>query len=76
MIHCVCRSVNTRAVDEAAAHGARTAACVMKHCGKRFNCGQCIPSITERLQVVTGEICDRPAPLRPVQPLPLLNAAE
>ena len=57
MIHCICNSVNTRLVDEAAAHGGRTPACVMKHCGKRFNCGQCIPSIAERLELVTGEPC-------------------
>ena len=54
MIHCVCRSINTRLVDEAAAHGARSPACVMKYCGKRFNCGQCIPSIAERLECVVG----------------------
>ncbi len=58
MIHCVCRSINTRLVDEAAAHGARSPACVMKYCGKRFNCGQCIPSIAERLECVVGTSTD------------------
>ena len=61
VIHCICNSVNTRLVDEAAACGARTPACVMKHCNTRFNCGQCIPSIAERLEVVTGLVDPAPA---------------
>ena len=67
--------MNTQRVDEAAAHGARTPACVMKFCQTRFNCGQCIPSIAERLAVVTGESDPRPGRLRAPGPR-LLDAAE
>ena len=76
MIHCVCNSVNTRLVDEAAAHGGRTPACVMKHCGKRFNCGQCIPSIEERLRVVVGDAANDRTSVQVDTTTPLLDAAE
>ncbi|WP_427452792.1 (2Fe-2S)-binding protein [Litorimonas sp. WD9-15] len=52
MIHCVCRQINTAKVDQAASCGAKTANCVMKFCGTRFNCGQCRTSIDDRLQAV------------------------
>jgi len=52
MIYCICNNINTEAVDRAASRGAKTAACVQRHCGTKFNCGQCRESITARLNLV------------------------
>lgn len=52
MIYCVCRQINTKKVDAAAACGARSAKCVLAHHGERFNCGQCAQSITDRLNEI------------------------
>lgn len=52
MIHCICRNINTAKVDAAHACGARNACHVMKHCGTKFNCGQCKDSIQSRLDTL------------------------
>jgi bacterioferritin-associated ferredoxin len=49
MIYCVCNSINTAKVDTAVSCGARSAKCVLAHHGKKFNCGQCVSAIKERL---------------------------
>jgi NAD(P)H-nitrite reductase large subunit len=48
----------------------------MKHCGKRFNCGQCIPSIEERLRVVIGDAANDHTSVPVDTTTPLLDAAE
>ena len=53
MIHCVCNNINTAKVDHAAACGAKTAGCVQKQCGTRFNCGMCKSSINDRLALLS-----------------------
>lgn len=54
MIHCVCNNINTRKVDDAALCGATKPSCVMKHHGKKFNCGQCRSSLQERLDTINA----------------------
>jgi len=50
MIHCICNNINTKDVDQAAANGAETAACVQRACGSEFNCGQCRADINARIK--------------------------
>ena len=64
MIHCVCNNINTAKVDKAHACGVRKASGVQKHCGSKFNCGQCRDDIQQRLELLTRESA------------PLLTAAE
>jgi len=56
MIHCVCRQINTKKVDEAAACGAESAKDVLAHYGHTFNCGTCAVSIRERLDEIAGSL--------------------
>lgn len=62
MIYCVCRQINTRKVDEAAANGARRAKDVMRHNDTKFNCGSCVVAIQERLDALYLDAMQEQAP--------------
>ncbi|WP_371397893.1 hypothetical protein [Fretibacter rubidus] len=50
----MCNNINTQKLDTAAACGARKPACVLRHHGKKFNCGQCVSSIQDRLNTLNA----------------------
>ncbi len=72
MIICVCRRLNTAAVQNALDAGARTPDCVQAHHGNEFNCGRCRAAIDDMIDAHAPE--RRAASFGPLEPL--ASAAE
>ena len=55
MYVCICNALRDKELSEAARGGARSVADAFRRCGRRPQCGKCLPDVADIIEDARGE---------------------